>query len=73
MLIDATRDELKAAVKLVQNTIKTKRIMLLAEDDPRLIVVRTDELERLEAKRTELEARLEAKLTELEARLEAQT
>ena len=58
MLIDATRDEIKAALKLVQNTIKLKRIMLLAEDDPRLVAVRREELERLELKRLELEERL---------------
>lgn len=56
-----TRDELEAALNLVQNTIKTKRIMLLAEDDPRLIVTRQEELKRLEAKLLELQARLDAK------------
>lgn len=58
---NVTRDEIEAALKIVKATIKTKRIMLLAEDEPRLIVVRREELERLELKRIELEARLESK------------
>lgn len=58
MLIDATRDEIEAALKIVKATIKTKRIMLLAEDDPRITRIRREELERLELKRLELEARL---------------
>lgn len=55
---DVTRDEIEAALKIVKATIKTKRIMLLAEDEPRISAIRREELERLESKRIELEARL---------------
>ena len=58
---NVTRDELEAALKIVQTTIKTKRIMLLAEDEPRISAIRREELERLELKRIELEARLASK------------